>query len=251
MNLRYLLIFTLTIGLLNHSCRFGQGGNSGGDVRKEPESAIYNKTYYDKQGRLFSKVTMVDDVLHGPSVSFYTDGTKNTEVSYVNGKKEGQEVKFYGTGEPYRERTYREGVIDGWEKRYYKNGQVMSEVFVRKGEYSNDLKEYNHDGRLIKTYPEIVFRMVHNRDYPGEVILQVNLSNKSKNVEFYRGKLKEGKYFSASDLQRLPGPKGTGEIALNRQDEGQPFHIVAKYITTRHTPCFITGSYVYRVRSEE
>jgi|GEM_PF-1230312 len=203
----------------------------------------YVREFYDKEGNLYSKVTMKDNIPNGPSVSFYSDGTKNTEVNYVNGKKHGIEKKYYGTGEVYRERNYNMGIQHGWERRYYKSGQLMSEVYFHKGMISNEIREFDHEGDLEKIYPSIIFRVIQNRDYEGQRLLVVQLSNHSSRVTFYPGKLLDGKYLP-TNRPPLGGKKGTGEIPLSRSQTGTRIDIVAKYITPRNTPCLIEGSWV-------
>ncbi|MGC9471194.1 MAG: toxin-antitoxin system YwqK family antitoxin [Bacteroidales bacterium] len=245
MKSRLIVLIPVAVSLWAVACRSSSGPEPSAGKKdtlaEKPDTCV--RDFYDKKGNLYSKVTMKNNVPNGPSVSFYSDGTKNTEVNYVDGKKHGIEKKYYGTGEVYRERSYEMGIQHGWERRYYKSGQLMSEVYFHQGMISNVISEFDHEGDPEKIYPSIVFRVVRNRNYEGQRLLVIQLSNHSSRATFYPGRLLEGKYLPA-DRPPLGGKKGTGEIPLSTSQTGTRIDIVAKYITPRNTPCLIEGSWV-------
>jgi antitoxin component YwqK of YwqJK toxin-antitoxin module len=150
-------------------------------------------------------------------VTKYSDGSVRAEVTMKNGKKNGIAREYYPTGKIYREMEYRDGKKEGMAKRFYENGQLAQETFYKNdeihgtqkkyredgkpasvAEYNEDnpckgLIEYFTDGKVKDNYPKIVITPEDRVYSEGLYILNISLSEKAKEVEYFVGKLTKEK----------------------------------------------------------
>ena len=76
-------------------------------------------------------------------------------------------------------------------------------------------------------------------------MLHFYLSSRSKNVDFYHGKLIDGKIFPKGAIYTSIR-KGIGEIALQPEDRGKTFHVIARVPTKYKNALILQGSYTFR-----
>jgi len=218
--------------------------NKKGDViRKITQRDTTLKSY--KNGILVSELTIKNGKKEGFGYNYYPGGNVSTKFSYLNNLKHGNEIKYYLSGKVYRIRPYFKGAINGLVKKYYETGALMSEQRYRKGQISNELREFNRKGKLAGKYPEIIFRLKPDNYFKQRVMLYFYLSNNSKNVKFYHGKLIEGKYFPEAAVQ-TGIRNGIGEIALQPEDKGKTINVIARTTTKFNNACIIQASYTFR-----
>jgi hypothetical protein len=219
-----IFVFALT------SCQFRKK-----TPENKPQSEIVKK--YDATGILAATITMKDGKRNGITTTFYKDGKVSVESNYVNNIKSGIEKKYYENGAVYRTRQYLNGKMNGEEKRYYRDGILMTRQTYKDNMPANDLQEYHRSGNLITKYPKLVFKTIRNRDYHKQKIVQFYFEDRSNPVQFYEGKLLEGKYFD--DLASpLPIKNGIGEVVVYTTFSGK-VTISAKMITRNRAPYIV------------
>ena len=229
----------LIISVMVCSCTGKQGTQS----RVHPDSINHVvKEYYSQDGRLISKVTLLNGIKDGPAYTYYKDGKLNGVAHYVKGQKEGMEKIFHPTGELYQERTFYKDENHGVEKKYYKSGQLMSQVSYRFSAPGTDLVELTQYGDTIRTYPDLAFRLKRNAQ--GQVLLEVSFSNLSIDAKYYLGRLVDGKFFDRY-AKPMPVKNGVGQCVLGNPTKGQVFYVVGQTTTDLHSPYVIERKYVF------
>jgi antitoxin component YwqK of YwqJK toxin-antitoxin module len=196
--------------------------------KKESKTASKTEYVYNAEGILKSKIIIKDGKVHGEAITYYPSGQISTLVNYINNKKEGIEKKYYKSGQIYRLRPFKNGSLNGTEIRYYKDGGKKTEQEFKHNNPARGLKEYSPDGKLITDFPRILFKIVHNRDYAEQVLLNCYMSDNSKNVDYYIGKLIANKYFD-KDAELELSKEGIGEIWLEPGYSGS-YNISAKSV---------------------
>ncbi len=196
---------------------------------------------YDDDGRLIATITIKDGKRNGITTTFYKDGTISTESNYINNVKTGVEKKYYENGAVYRTRQILNGKLNGEEKRFYRDGQLMTRLTYKDNLPANDLQEYYQSGNLIKNYPRLLVRIIRNRDYEKQKLIQFYFEDKSNPVQFYEGKLIEGKYFDNS-ASPLPVRNGYGELVVYNNFTGK-ITVSAKMITRNRAPYIVQKEY--------
>ena len=212
-------IFFLLI-MISIACRNGP--------EREPKQTSKTEYIYDADGNLKSKIIIKDGKVHGEAITYYPSGQISTLVNYNNNKKEGIEKKYYKSGQVYRIRPFKNGKLNGAEIRYYKDGGKKTIQEFKHNNPSRGLKEFTPGGKLITDSPRIRFKIVNNRDYPEQVLLYFFMSDKSKNVDYYNGKLIANKYFD-KDAELELSKNGIGEIWLEPGYSGS-YNISAKSV---------------------
>jgi (2Fe-2S) ferredoxin len=149
---------------------------------------------YDKRGRLVSTAELVDDKYEGWMINYNPDNNKITaRALYKNDQQNGPATLYYSDGQLYREMTYVDGRVDSIVKTYWPGGKLQAEVFFKKGEPAIGLKEYDKNGTPVKQ-PTIVVKEMDQLSLFNKIELRIFLSDKTREVVFYKGELEEGKY---------------------------------------------------------
>jgi antitoxin component YwqK of YwqJK toxin-antitoxin module len=196
---------------------------------KNPEEEISETRYiYDADGNVKSRVILKESKLNGEAIIYYPGGQISTTVNYINNKKEGVEKKYYQQGQLYRTRPFRDGKVNGFEKRYYKSGGIKTIQEFWYNHPATGLIEYSIGGKKLSDYPEIIFEIVKERDYEEQVLLLFYMSDRSKNVTYYTGRLIKNKYFDVEADPELC-KDGVGEIWISPGHTGS-FLISAKVV---------------------
>lgn len=201
---------------------------------------------YDREGNLLSTVTYENNVKNGMVTNYYVpSGNVNSTFEYVDGIKQGDETWFYESGKEYRVTPYVDGEISGIQKYYYESGQLMAEVPYKNGFPGKGLKEYEENGTLLTDYPKIVVTKEDHLATANSVLLKFTLSNKSGDVQYYRGTLDEGIYLN-KESQEMATQGGMAQISFNlprgaRVD--QRVHIIANFKTRFGNPLITDISY--------
>lgn len=167
---------------------------------------------YRKDGTLESLITFENNRKHGPAVSYYPDGkTIKTKMNYVNGYKQGVAIWYYPDGEVYRETPYVDGRINGIRKTYYNSGVLQAEIPYQNGQPGMGLKEYNQDGNQKSYDAKILIREIDRISMDKTFTLVISLSNQSRSVKFYQGKLTNGTFWN-DQLAPIPTENGVGKL---------------------------------------
>jgi len=238
--------FLLVLALISMGCDNENNGDDSSIIRDSVGKIVSGTVkQYDNNDVLHSIREVKNYKLDGKSLIFQKDGkTLKSEVYYKEGKKHGIVKAYYTNGKLYRTYNYSNGLMEGEQKRFRENGQVSSIAFYKEGQPNNTLQEFLINGDLKKKYPKIIVNTDDKMLLTGLYKIRVSMSNKTKRVQYYLGKLdKDG--FIRKDAVRM-GSKGSGffEITYNVGKDQfviEKLDIIAKvktkqgnyYITTR------------------
>lgn len=95
------------------------------------------KTYYSN-GTVESEITYVDRVRDGAAKFFYPNGKLKQELTYVNGKVEGLVKEYYENGNLKQTYNIQDGRKEGPVSLYKEDGTYLSDVFYEKGKRVKD-----------------------------------------------------------------------------------------------------------------
>jgi hypothetical protein len=167
---------------------------------------------YRKDGTLESFITYENNRKHGPAHTYYPDGkTVKTEVNYRYGFKHGDANWYFPDGEIYRITPYFEGKINGIRTTFYEDGTKQAEVPYLTGQPGLGLKEYHPDGNMKVFNAGIVFSERDRTSLDNTFRLTISVSDGGRNVEYFSGKLTEGKFWNEK-LAPIQSERGVGVI---------------------------------------
>lgn len=179
--------------------------------KKTKKKTGVNKVYYE-DGTLRAEVNVVDGKRNGLARDFYPNGKPHLEIQYKDGLKHGLTKMYYENGKLYEESGFDTGEKHGIQKKYRQDGKVLAEAKYHFGEPCAGLKEYLKDGSLKKKYPTIEVTPIDNILKSDSYTLRLSMSDKSKNVTFYEGRL-DGNCIGENVEQVHDTPsKGIGQI---------------------------------------
>jgi len=255
-----LIISTIIFGLLIAGCQ-----TSGNKTKKVPtvkndSIRIITKNFNDNPGSPVEyKIPMkLDDhgkfVKHGTTVRYLKSGKVAAKTSYVMGKKEGVRLTYHSTGKVYKEQPYKNNKLNGICKRYDRQGNITAEYPYKGGVPGIGLIEYTNLG---KKRPVPVISIVKKDEITttGKYKLLLSISGKGKervkSVQFYQGKLIEGKYFhnNLTPVRNLSSKKGEIVFELHKGAVlNKTINIVAVITTTTKLKLIIQKSVKVAVR---
>ena len=153
---------------------------------------------------------------HGIQKRYYLHGSLYSAIPYDHGQKHGTAYTYYQAGEGvkpkvWKEQPYVNNMLHGICKRYHQDGTLQAEYEYNEGLPAIGLKEYSQSGKPLKQPTLIVTK---SRVSDGFYIT-ARLSNKSENVDYLMGELKEGKYIPKG-LKPLQVKKGLGEVVVRK-----------------------------------
>jgi hypothetical protein len=166
---------------------------------------------YSESGKLVSEISYANNLRHGKTFTYYDDGSISSEINYQNGFKEGDAVKYYPSGQVYKITPYDHNTVNGIVKTYWEDGTIQSEAPYRNDEPGMGLKEYTRTGTLKKMDASINIREINEIAMLNRLTLRLSLSDGSKAVEFFRGKLTENSYWNI-DLESILTENGQGNL---------------------------------------
>jgi len=198
-----LIISTLLFGLLITGCQ-NSGGSSGNTKSAKNDSVkIIMKHFHDNPSSPIEwKIPMKLDkdgkfVRHGTAIRYSKSGKVIEKIPYVMGKKEGTRLSYHSTGKVYKEQPYKNNKLNGICKRYDRQGRIAAEYPYKNGLPGTGLVEYTNLGKK-RPIPKISIQKKDMINTSGKYVLILTLTGKGteriKSVQFYEGKLLEGKY---------------------------------------------------------
>ncbi|UII28543.1 toxin-antitoxin system YwqK family antitoxin [Fulvivirga maritima] len=146
---------------------------------------------YRADGSLKTVVNYVNGKKNGRATSYYENGKLHQSIDYVNNKKHGEAITFYENGSKSIVTPYKNGVMHGVRKKYRMNEMLTTEAPYYNGKPCAGLKEYLTSGKPKTKYPSIVVKEIDNLVKNGQYIIELSLSDKSKDVEFFVGEMDE------------------------------------------------------------
>ena len=216
-----LVISTLLLSVLFIGCQFSGGKKEAAGSAKNDSTRVVLKHYNDDPSSPVEwKIPMKMDkdgkfVKHGTAIRYSKTGKVYEKIPYVMGKKEGVRLTYHTTGKVYKEQPYENNKLNGTCKRYDREGKITAEYPYRNGMLGIGLVEYTNLGKKRPVpYISVVKKDMINST--GEYILELSLKGKGadriKSVQFYEGKLIEGKYFHKNLMPAKKVSSKRGEI---------------------------------------
>lgn len=170
------------------------------------------KALFDN-GKVRAEINYKDGKKHGVAKEYYKEGGLFQEISYENGIKNGVAKRYHKNGKLYQTTEYRIGKMHGKQIKYRENGEIASEASYMQDEPCSGLVEYTLEGSQKKKYPSIIIQPIDNLLRDNKYILRIAMSDKSKAVEYYLGKLtKEG--CLGESVEKIWGKVNNGSIDL-------------------------------------
>lgn len=175
---------------------------------------------------------------HGIQKRYYSHGSLYSQIPYLNGKREGTAFTYYQAIEGvkpavWKEQPYVNNMLHGVCRRYHKNGKLQAEYEYKEGNPGMGMKEFTQTGKPIKQ-PTLV--LTSNKVATGYYI-SARLSNNQKNVDYFMGKLDDGK-FLPNGLKELQVKSGLGEVVVSGSET--MVTISAVYITRYRNKCLVS-----------
>jgi hypothetical protein len=210
----FLLIILITFG-----CK-GKGtsrkeADTGSDSLSVPDTGYTGIRKYYSKDILFKEVTFKNSVRQGEMKTYYPGGQLYQTFWYENGLREDTARWYYTEGQVFRATPYLHDTIDGIQKQYYRTGRLKAKIYYRKGFRTPQIEEYTNNGKLIKDYPEILYTITDNYKSSGKIRINLELSDKSKKVRFYRGDLNNG-VFDTLKCIRIKPVNGKNYVDLRK-----------------------------------
>jgi len=192
---------------------------AGTDTLTVPDTGYTGIKQYFSGDLLLKEVTFKNGVRQGVTKTYYQGGQLYQTYWYENGLREDSAKWYYLEGRVFRSTPMKHDTIDGIQKQYYKNGHLRAKLTFIKGLRSPRIEEYNQNGKLIRDYPEIVYSINDNYDATGKIRINLELTDKSKKVKFYRGEFTNGVF---DTVKCLPIKSVNGKTFLDMKKTGTP-----------------------------
>ena len=106
-------------------------------------------TYY-ANGTKSAEISFLNGYFDGEQLEYYTNGKLYLKYNSEAGENNGNYVEYYSNGNLKEEGNFIYGEFDGVVKKYYPNGKLKSEEFYVFGKQHGEQKHYNQQGNLTK-----------------------------------------------------------------------------------------------------
>lgn len=231
-------ILILIITLLASGCQ-GRGSsrqastdNTAMDAVTVPDTGFTGIKQYFSGARIIKEVTFKNSIRDGEMKSYYMGGQLYQRFWYENGLREDSAVWYFPEGQVYRLTPYKHDTIDGIQKQFYRTGELKAKLKYIKGFRAPSLEEFTRDGRMVKGYPDISFTIIDNYSTTGKYRINLELSNKSKDVKFYRGDFTNGVFdtLKCSKINTVNG-KAFAELRKTGAPQKEYVGIIARVLT--------------------
>lgn len=229
------IIFSLGILLLQGCGGKGQPKKDAASVADSiqvPDTGYTGIKQYFSGNLLIKEVTFKNGVRQGEMKSYYQGGQLYQTFWYENGLREDSAKWYYTEGQVFRSTPYKRDTVDGIQKQYYRNGKVKARLEYVKGLRTPFLEEFTQDGKKLTNYPEIEYNIADSYSTSGRVRINLELSNRSSRVKFYRGEFSNG-VFDTSKYVRINSVNGKGSLELRKTGSPQSnrVNVIAETVT--------------------
>jgi antitoxin component YwqK of YwqJK toxin-antitoxin module len=160
-------------GTLKHRYQYKDGAKTGANIQYYPNTKIkikeqvalngidVNEEGFDEEGKKQYEKNFRRQRPHGTWTYYFEDGkTVSVRETYVNGQLQGSRVTYYANGEKKAEETYMYNLITGTVKNYREDGSVESVVEFRASRPHGLFTAYYPNGK-IKEQGEFVAGKKH------------------------------------------------------------------------------------------
>lgn len=179
-----------------------------------------------------NEVTLKNGVREGLTKTFYQSGRLRSEKWYRNGLLQDSVIWYYEEGQVFRISPYKNDTIDGIQKQYYRTGQLKARIGYKKGFRTPLLEEFTREGKMITGYPEVIVNTRDEYKTKGIYTITVELSDKKRDVSFYRGDFMNGVY-DTTKFTRLKTVNKIGQLTLKKTPSADNDHagIISEILT--------------------
>jgi MORN repeat variant len=194
------------------------------DTLTSPDTGYTGITKYYSKDLLIKEITFKNGVREGEMKTYYQGGQLNQTLWYENGLLEDSVKKYYLEGQVFRSTPYKHDTIDGTQIQYYSNGRIKAKLHYIRGSRLPSLEEYTRNGKLVTGYPDIVYSIEDNYTAAGKIRINLDLSEKSRRVKFYRGEFTNG-VFDTAKCKIIPSVNGKSYVDLKKSGTPQPDYV--------------------------
>ena len=106
---------------------------------------------YYPDGKLFRKITSINEMLDGDYLEYYANGNLKNKAFFKNNKQEGEYIAYYKNGAIMQKVLYKNGVRNGEAIAYYENGVIEQKAYFVNGKKEKEHLYYDKNGNLTKT----------------------------------------------------------------------------------------------------
>ena len=106
---------------------------------------------YYPDGKLFRKITSINEMLDGDYLEYYANGNLKNKAFFKNDKQEGEYIAYYKNGAIMQKVLYKNGVRNGEAIAYYENGVIEQKAYFVNGKKEKEHLYYDKNGNLTKT----------------------------------------------------------------------------------------------------
>jgi antitoxin component YwqK of YwqJK toxin-antitoxin module len=100
----------------------------------------------EKNKRNPGELKSPQDVMNGKRVSWYKNGNKQSEATFINGKENGSIIIWYESGQKSSQTLMKDGKPDGLFISWYENGQKELEGHAVNGQYHGLWESWYENG---------------------------------------------------------------------------------------------------------
>jgi len=139
-------------GTIAHNISYDKNGKllAEGKYVKQQKDSIWRYYLNEKSNPLISVETYVNGILHGESITYYSDTGKPAEIVFFkDGKKNGKLLKYFPDGNLMTESYYVNGMPDGKFTHYHPDGEVQITGSYKNGKQVGDWKYYDENGKQV------------------------------------------------------------------------------------------------------
>jgi hypothetical protein len=185
------------------------------DTVTVPDTGYTGIKKYMSGKYLIKEVAFKNGVRQGLMKSFYQTGEVRHTFWYENGLREDSSIWFFQEGQKFRVTPFKKDTIDGIQKQYYRTGQLKAKLGFSKGLRTMLFQEFTPEGKLISGYPSLVVSITDNYKTQGLCKVALELSDKSRNVRYWRGDLSNG-LFDTVHCEKLKSINGIASLSLKK-----------------------------------
>jgi hypothetical protein len=185
------------------------------DTVTVPDTGYTGIKQYMSGKYLIKEVTFKNGVREGLMKSFYQTGEVRHTYWYENGLREDSSIWFYQEGQKFRVTPFKKDTVDGIQKQYYRTGRLKAKLGFSRGLRTTFFQEFTPEGKLVTGYPSLVVNITDNYKTQGIYKVDLELSDKSQNVRYWRGDFSNG-LFDTAHCEKLKSIKGIATLNLKK-----------------------------------
>jgi|LGOV01.1.fsa_nt_gb uncharacterized protein YjhX (UPF0386 family) len=203
---------------------------------KAEEEGVTKEITKHRNGSIHKIARRKNKKLYGVQEEYSESGKLISSITYRNGLRDGEAIMYHDNGKPYRITTYKINKINGDRKKYRKSGKLWSVQKYKNGLPSCELKEYDESGKL-DVAPTFIVSSKDQRK--NKSLVELSVKGTYKKVEYYNGKLVDGKYFDKVSANKIQLKKKNKVKMLLDNVGGKPYNFIVKITTYANNNLYI------------